>query len=91
MNIMDVIQDAIVGPAKEKLKNELLESMDRCSRILVVTKLIAEKMNLFDSVTYTDILNRYADKHFEAAKTMSPEELLEYMAEGVKRNDTENV
>lgn len=91
MNIMDMLHDAIVGPAKEKLKNELLESMDRCARILVVTNLIAEKMNLFDSATYTDILNRYADTHFEAARRMSPEELLEYMAEGVKRNDTENV
>lgn len=91
MDIMEMLHDAIVGPAKEKLKSELFESMDKCARILVVTKLIAEKMNLFDSATYTDILNRYANTHFEAAKRLSPEELLDYMSEGVKRNDSQNI
>lgn len=82
MNILDMFYDSVVAPAKERLKQELLDGMDRCARILVVTQKIGEMMNVFDSVTYTDILNQYADKHFEATKNMDHDQLLAYMAEG---------
>lgn len=82
MNILDMFYDSVVAPAKERLKQELLDGMDRCARILVVTQKIGEMMNVFDSVTYTDILNQYAEKHFEATKNMDHDQLLAYMAEG---------
>ena len=87
MDILDMLYDKIVSPAKEKLKNELFEGMDRCARVLVVTQRIGEVLNLFDSVTYADILNQYANKHFEATKDMDHDQLLAYMAEGGKKNE----
>lgn len=82
MDILDMLYDKIVSPAKDKLKNELFDGMDRCARVLVVTQRIGEMMNVFDSVTYTDVLNQYAEKHFEATKNMNHDQLLAYMAEG---------
>lgn len=82
MDILDMLYNKIVTPAKEKLKDELFEGMDRCARVLVVTQRIGEVFNLFDSVTYADILNQYANKHFEATKNMDHDQLLAYMAEG---------
>lgn len=90
MNPLDMLRDMILAPAKENVKTELLDGMDKCSRILVVTQRIGIDLNIFDSSTYTDILNRYAAKHFEATKGMELEELMEYMAEGNK-NDTQDI
>lgn len=83
---MDILYELIIGPAKEKLKKDLLKGMDKSARILVVTRRIAETMNIFDSSTYTDILNHYAEKHYEATKNLDAEELLLYLSEGVEND-----
>lgn len=89
-NPLDMLYDAIISPAKEGLKEELLKAMDKCARILIVTQRLGEEMNIFDSATYTDILNRYARTHFEATKGMGPEELMEYMSGG-DESDSQNI
>ena len=81
---MNVLLDLILGPEKEKLKNNLLMGMDSSARILVVTRRIAETLNIFDSSTYADILNRYAEKHYNATKNMDLESLMAYMSEHIK-------
>lgn len=91
MDILDMLYNKIVTPAKEKLKDELFEGMDRCARVLVVTQRIGEVLNLFDSVTYVDILNQYANKHFEATKNMDHDQLLAYMAEGGNKHASEDI
>ena len=91
MDILDMLYNKIVTPAKEKLKDELFEGMDRCARVLVVTQRIGEVLNLFDSVTYADILNQYANKHFEATKDMDHDQLLAYMAEGGNKHASEDI
>lgn len=91
MNIFDMLYDTFVNPAKENLKNELITGMDKCSRILVVTQRIGIELNLFDSSTYADILNQQANKHYEATKNMTVEELMAYMSEGGNTNDTKDV
>ena len=90
MSIMDLLYDRLIAPAKEQLKEELLSGMDKCAKVLVVTRLIGEEMDIFDSVTYADYLNQFAEKHYEAAKGMDIQQMMAYMSEGIK-HDSENV
>lgn len=84
---MNILFDLILGPEKEKLKNNLLMGMDSSARILVVTRRIAETLNIFDSSTYADMLNMYAEKHYNATKNMDLESLMAYLSEGAYSND----
>lgn len=91
MSIHDMLYDAMVKPAKEKFRNSLLDGMDKCARILVVTRRLGENMNIFDSATFADILNQYAEKHYEATRNKSVEALLAYMEGGNQNNDTQDI
>ena len=87
-DILDRLYEIIVGPAKDKLKTDLLDGMDKCARVLIVTRKLAEELNIFDGQTYTDILNQYADKHYKATRHMDAEDLLLYLSEGVEKHDS---
>lgn len=90
MNLAELL-DLITKPAKDQLKEEMIRSMDACSRILVVTRRLSEELNIFDSSTYADILNQQAQTHFELTKGMSAEDLMSYMSKGSITNDTKNL
>lgn len=81
MNVNDLIEQ-LLAPAKEDLKKSLFNGMDDCARMLVVTRRIGELANIFDSATYTDILNRYATQHFIATKGMNIDDLVAYLNKG---------
>lgn len=77
----NILYDLLIGPAKEELRKNLLNGMDDCARMLIVTRRLGENLNIFDSATYANLLNQYAEEHFNATKAMSPDQLLKYMGE----------
>lgn len=79
-DLLKAMMDIAIAPEKEKLKESMLDGMDRSARFLVGTLRIGEKLNIFDSETFSAILNRMAVEHFEATRGMDSEELLEYMS-----------
>lgn len=78
-DLLRMLGDIAIAPQKEKLKESMTESMDICARQLVGTRRLGEKLNIFDSETYTAILNQLAEKHYNATRGMSSDEILEYM------------
>lgn len=78
-DLLKALVDVSLAPEKEKLKESMLEGMNQSARFLVGTLRLGEKLNIFDSVTYSEILNRMATEHFEATEGMNPNELLKYM------------
>ncbi len=78
-DLLKALADIALAPEKEKLKESMLEGMNKSARFLVGTLRLGEKLNIFDSETYSAILNRMAAEHFEATRDMNPDELLKYM------------
>ena len=74
-----MLEDMAIGPQKKQLKESMIEGMDLSARQLVGTRRLGEKLNIFDSVTYAAILNQLAEKHYNATRGMTPDEILEYM------------
>lgn len=79
MDLLKMLEDIAIRPQKEQLKESMIESMNLCARQLVGTCRLGEKLNIFDSDTYTAILNQLAEKHYKATGGMSPDEILAYM------------
>lgn len=86
-DLLKMLEDIAIRPQKEQLKELMIEGMDMSARQLVGTRRLGEKLNIFDSKTYTAILNQLAEKHYKATEGMTPDEILEYMmnSEGVKK------
>lgn len=78
-DLLKMLEDIAIRPQKEQLKESMIESMDLCARQLVGTLRLGEKLNIFDSETYVAILNQLAEKHYNATRDMSPDEILAYM------------
>ena len=78
-DLLKMLGDIAIAPQKEQLKESMTESMDICARQLVGTRRLGEKLNIFDSETYAAILNQLAEKHYNATRGMSSDEILEYM------------
>ena len=78
-DLLKMLEDIAIGPQKEKMKRSMIEGMDLCARQLVGTRRLGEKLNIFDSETYVAILNQLAEKHYDATKGMTPDEILAYM------------
>ena len=78
-DLLKMLGDIAIAPQKEQLKESMTESMDICARQLVGTRRLGEKLNIFDSETYAAILNQLAEKHYNATRGMSPNEILAYM------------
>lgn len=78
-DLLSMLEDIAIGPQKKQLKESMIEGMDLSARQLVGTRRLGEKLNIFDSETYVAILNRLAEKHYNATRGMSPDEILEYM------------
>ena len=74
-DLLRMLEDITIGPLKESM----IEAMDTSARFLVGTRRLGEKLNIFDSETYAAILNQLAEKHYNATRGMSPDEILEYM------------
>lgn len=85
-DLLRMLEDIAIRPQKEQLKKSMIEGLDLCARQLVGTRRLGEKLNIFDSETYAAILNQLAEKHYNATRGMSPDEILAYMmdSEGVK-------
>lgn len=79
MDLLKMLGDIAIGPQKEQLKESMVKSMDLCARQLVGTRRLGEKFNIFDSETYATMLNQLAEKHYNATRGMSPDEILAYM------------
>lgn len=86
-DLLKMLEDIAIRPKKEQMKKSMIEGMDLCARQLVGTRRLGEKLNVFDSETYTAILNQLAEKHYKATEGMTPDEILEYMmnSEGVEK------
>ena len=78
-DLLKMLEDIAIGPQKEKMKRSMIEGMDLCARQLVGTRRLGEKLNIFDSETYAAILNQLAEKHYDATRGMTPDEILAYM------------
>lgn len=78
-DLLKMLGDIAIAPQKEQLKESMIEGMDMSARQLVGTRRLGEKLNIFDSETYAAILNRLAEKHYNATRGMSPNEILAYM------------
>lgn len=78
-DLLKMLEDIAIRPKKEQLKESMIEGMDLCARQLVGTRRLGEKLNIFDSETYVAILNQLAEKHYDATKGMTPDEILAYM------------
>ena len=78
-DLLKMLEDIAIRPKKEQLKESMIEGMDLCARQLVGTRRLGEKLNIFDSETYVAILNQLAEKHYNATRGMSPDEILAYM------------
>lgn len=78
-DLLSMLEDMAIGPQKKQLKESMIEGMDLSARQLVGTRRLGEKLNIFDSVTYADLLNQLAEKHYNATRGMTPDEILEYM------------
>lgn len=78
-DLLKMLGDIAIAPQKEQLKESMIEGMDMSARQLVGTRRLGEKLNIFDSETYTAILNQLAEKHYKATEGMTPDEILEYM------------
>lgn len=78
-DLLSMLEDMAIGPQKKQLKESMIEGMDLSARQLVGTRRLGEKLNIFDSVTYAAILNQLAEKHYNATRGMTPDEILEYM------------
>ena len=78
-DLLKMLEDIAIRPQKEQLKESMIEGMDMSARQLVGTRRLGEKLNIFDSDTYTAILNQLAEKHYNATRGMSPDEILAYM------------
>lgn len=88
-DLLKMLEDIAIRPQKEQLKESMIEGMDMSARQLVGTRRLGEKLNIFDSETYVALLNQVAEKHYNATRGMSPDEILEYMmdSEGVEKPD----
>ena len=86
-DLLRMLGDIAIRPQKEQMRDSMIDGMDLCARQLVGTRRLGEKLNIFDSETYTAILNQLAEKHYNATRGMSPDEILTYMmdSEGVKK------
>lgn len=86
-DLLKMLGDIAIAPQKEQLKESMIEGMDISARQLVGTRRLGEKLNIFDSETYAAILNQLAEKHYNATRGMSSDEILEYMmdSEEVKK------
>jgi len=78
-DLLKMLGDIAIAPQKEQLKESMIEGMDMSARQLVGTRRLGEKLNIFDSETYAAILNQLAEKHYNATRGMSSDEILEYM------------
>lgn len=78
-DLLGMLEDIAIGPQKEQLKESMIEGMDLNARYLVGTRRLGEKLHIFDSVTYADLLNQLAEKHYNATRGMTPNEILAYM------------
>lgn len=78
-DLLKMLGDIAIAPQKEQLKESMIEGMDLNARYLVGARRLGEKFNIFDSETYAAILNQLAEKHYNATKGMSSDEILEYM------------
>ena len=78
-DLLSMLEDMAIGPQKKQLKESMIEAMDLSARQLVGTRRLGEELNIFDSETYTAILNQLAEKHYNATRGMSPDEILDYM------------
>ena len=78
-DLLRMLEDIAIRPQKEQLKESMIEGMDLSARYLVGTRRLGEKLNIFDSETYAALLNRLAEKHYNATRGMSPDEILAYM------------
>ena len=78
-DLLRMLEDIAIRPQKEQLKESMIEGMDMNARYLVGTRRLGEKLNIFDSETYTAILNQLAEKHYKATEGMTPDGILEYM------------
>lgn len=78
-DLLKMLEDIAIRPQKEQLKESMIEGMDLCARQLVGTRRLGEKLNIFDSETYVSILNQLAEKHYDATRGMTPDEILAYM------------
>lgn len=78
-DLLKMLENIAIAPQKEQLKESMIKGMDMSARQLVGTRRLGEKLNIFDSETYTAILNQLAEKHYKATEGMTPDEILEYM------------
>ena len=78
-DLLKMLEDIAIRPKKEQLKESMIEGMDLCARQLVGTRRLGEKLNIFDSETYVAILNQLAEKHYNATRGMTSDEILAYM------------
>ena len=78
-DLLKMLEDIAIRPKKEQLKESMIGGMDLCARQLVGTRRLGEKLNIFDSETYVAILNQLAEKHYDATRGMTPDEILAYM------------
>ena len=78
-DLLKMLGDIAIAPQKEQLKESMIEGMDLNARYLVGTLRLGEKLDIFDSETYAAILNQLAEKHYNATRGMSSDELMKYM------------
>lgn len=83
-DVIRMLEDIALGPQKKQVKESMIEQMDLCASQLVGTRILGEKLNIFDSETYSAILNQMAEKHYNATRGMSPDEILAYMKDSVE-------
>ena len=80
-DLLRMLGDIAIAPQKEKLKESMIKGMDLSARQLVGTRRLGEKLNIFDSETYSAILNQMAEKHYNATRGMNSDEILAYMTD----------
>lgn len=78
-DLLKMLGDIAIRPQKEEFKESMIKGMDLSARQLIGTRRLVEKFNIFDSETYAAILNRLAEKHYNATRGMTPDEILAYM------------
>lgn len=84
-DLLRMLEDIAIRPQKEQLKESMIEGMDLSARYLVGTRRLGEKLNIFDLETYAAILNQLAEKHYDATRGMSTDEILAYMMDSEGR------
>lgn len=90
-DLLRMLEDIVIGPLKEELKESMIEAMDTSARFLVGTLRLGEELNIFDSETYAAILNQLAEKHYDATRGMSPDEISEYMKDIGEADNNGNI